>query len=138
MSDMSDPFSFNTGAVESEYVGNIGQVFVEMGEAHPDMILVAADLGAGPVTGEFVEKFPSRPKPTYCRWVRSGLSSVPSKSVLTWPPPKGLCAFCLPGADSLWAFSASAIMPLKTLPSPVLFQASPWYHQPTIMPLEPC
>jgi transketolase len=60
MSGMSDPFSFNSGAVESEYSGNIGQAFVELGEADQDVILVSPDLGAGPVTGAFVKRFPSR------------------------------------------------------------------------------
>lgn len=60
MSEMSDPFSFNAGAVESEYTGNIGQTFLELGEADEDILLVSPDLGAGPITGAFVKKFPDR------------------------------------------------------------------------------
>ena len=60
MSDMADPFSFNTGAIESEYTGDIGTTLVRMGEADNDMMIVAADLGASPITGAFVEAFPER------------------------------------------------------------------------------
>lgn len=60
MSDMADPFSFNTGAIESEYAGDIGTTLVRMGEVDKEMVVVAADLGASPITGAFVETFPDR------------------------------------------------------------------------------
>ena len=59
MSEMSDPFSFNAGAVESEYTGNIGQTFLELGEADEDILLVSPDLGAGPITGCLLYTSPS-------------------------------------------------------------------------------
>jgi transketolase len=116
MSDMSDPFSFNTGAVESEYVGNIGQVFVEMGEAHPDMILVAADLGAGPVTGEFVEKFPSR-------FIDAGIAEANAMSIAAGLASYGLKTYvlqmgsfgALKCAEQIRTDMASTQMPVRIL-----------------------
>ena len=60
MSGMSDPFSFNAGAVESSYVGNLGEAFRRFGEQDEEVLLVSPDLGAGPVTGPFVQQFPER------------------------------------------------------------------------------
>ncbi|MCB1844523.1 MAG: transketolase family protein [Halioglobus sp.] len=60
MSEMSDPFSFNAGAVESSYVGNLGEAFRRFGEQDEEVLLVSPDLGAGPVTGAFVQQFPER------------------------------------------------------------------------------
>lgn len=60
MSGMSDPFSFNAGAVESSYVGNLGEAFRRFGEQDEEVLLVSPDLGAGPVTGAFVQQFPER------------------------------------------------------------------------------
>ncbi|MEZ5554237.1 transketolase family protein [Haliea sp.] len=60
MSTMSDPFSFNAGAVESSYVGNLGEAFRRYGEQNEDVLLISPDLGAGPVTGAFVQQFPER------------------------------------------------------------------------------
>jgi transketolase len=57
---MSDPFSFNAGAVESSYVGNLGEAFRRFGEQDDEVLLVSPDLGAGPVTGAFVQQFPDR------------------------------------------------------------------------------
>lgn len=60
MSGMSDPFSFNAGAVESSYVGNLGEAFRRYGEQDEEVLLISPDLGAGPVTGAFVQQFPER------------------------------------------------------------------------------
>ena len=60
MSGMSDPFSFNVGAVESNYAGNLGEAFRRFGEHNEEVLLVCPDLGAGPVTGAFVQQFPDR------------------------------------------------------------------------------
>lgn len=60
MGGMSDPFSFNAGAVESSYVGNLGEAFRRFGEQDEEVLLVSPDLGAGPVTGAFVQQFPER------------------------------------------------------------------------------
>lgn len=60
MNGMSDPFSFNTGAEESSYVGNLGEAFRRFGEQDEEVLLVCPDLGAGPVTGAFVQQFPDR------------------------------------------------------------------------------
>lgn len=60
MSGMSDPFSFNAGAVESSYVGNLGEAFRQYGEDNKEVLLISPDLGAGPVTGAFVQQFPDR------------------------------------------------------------------------------
>ncbi len=60
MSGMSDPFSFNAGAVESSYVGNLGEAFRRFGEQDEQVLLISPDLGGGPVTGAFVQQFPER------------------------------------------------------------------------------
>ncbi|VXD04455.1 Transketolase, C-terminal section [Pseudomonas sp. 9AZ] len=60
MSDMADPFSFNTGAVESKYGGAVGLELLAMGESDPAIVVVAADLGVSPITGAFVTKYPHR------------------------------------------------------------------------------
>jgi transketolase len=60
MSGMSDPFSFNAGAVESSYAGNLGEAFRRFGEQDEEVLLISPDLGAGPVTGAFVQQFPER------------------------------------------------------------------------------
>jgi transketolase len=60
MSGMSDPFSFNAGAVESSYVGNLGEAFRFYGAQDEDVLLISPDLGGGPVTGPFIQSFPDR------------------------------------------------------------------------------
>ena len=71
---MADPFSHNSGAVESEYDGDLGKAIMKLGETRDDVLVVAADLGAGPLTGEFVTKWPNR-------FVEAGIAEANAMSI---------------------------------------------------------
>ncbi|MEO7005550.1 MAG: transketolase C-terminal domain-containing protein [Terrimesophilobacter sp.] len=58
--EMADPFSFNTGAAEVGGGDALAQTMLELAEQRDDIVLVAPDIGAGPATAAFVERYPER------------------------------------------------------------------------------
>jgi len=57
---MADPFSSNAGAAEVEGGAAVGAELVRLGEKHPHVVLVAADLGDSPLGSAFIRRFPDR------------------------------------------------------------------------------
>lgn len=88
MKDMADPFSFNTGAVESRYGGAVGQELLAMGESDPAIVVVAADLGVSSITGAFVTKYPHR-------FVEAGIAETNAMSIAAGLAASGMKPYVL-------------------------------------------
>lgn len=82
-SDMADPFSHNTGAIESDYRGDLGQAMIQLGETRDDVLVLAADLGAGPLTGDFISRWPDR-------FIEAGIAETNAMSVAAGLAAEGL------------------------------------------------
>lgn len=58
--EMADPFSFNTGAAEVSGGDALARTLLELASQRDDIVLVAPDIGAGPASAAFIERYPER------------------------------------------------------------------------------
>ena len=94
----------------------MGSTLVRMGEVDQDMVVVAADLGASPITGAFVETFPDR-------FIEAGIAEANAMSIAAGLASYGLkpyvlqmAAFgALKCAEQIRADMAATQMPVRIL-----------------------